>query len=134
MFGLFFLIAVATADDPKFTKLEEGQPAPWTGRLFNDAAVAKFIIDDKYKIEQCNIQIEYEMTKQKSELNLAYQKELITLQTENKILTDKLIFRDERIKNLEELKTPHNPFWYALGGIVVGSGITIGIAHAVNVD
>ncbi len=134
MFSLFFLLATAIAADPQFTKLEKGEVAPWSGRLFNDEAVAKFIIDDKYKIEQCNIQIEYELSKQRSELNLNYQKELITLQTENKILIDKLNLRDERIEGLEALKTPHNPFWYAVGGIVIGSGITIGIAHAVNVD
>ena len=131
MFGLFFLLSFANAE-PEFTKLEKGQPAPWPGRLFNDEAVAKFIIDDKYKIEQCNIQIEYEVSKKTAELDLLYSKKMFDLQAQNRILADRVTLRDDRIKELEKLKTPHNPFWYALGGIVVGSGITIGITYAVN--
>lgn len=132
MFSLFFLLMASAFADPEFTKLEKGEPAPWPGRLFNDEAVAKFIIDDKYKIEQCNIQIEYEVTKSELKLNLDHQKQVIELQSKNQILSDKITLRDDRIKDLESLKTPHNPFWYALGGIVVGSGITIGITYAVN--
>ena len=69
MFGLFLLLSLAFAnDEPQFTKIEEGEVAPWSGRLFNDAAVAKFIVSDKYKIEQCNIQIEYEVSKSKANI------------------------------------------------------------------
>ena len=132
MFSLFFLLISSAAADPQFTKLEKGEPAPWAGRLFNDEAVAKFIVDDKYKIEQCNIQIDYEVRKSELNLDLKHQHALIELQTQNQILSDKITLRDDRIKELENLKTPHNPFWYTLGGILVGSGITIGITYAVN--
>ena len=134
MLRLILFMANNAYAEPQFTKLEKGEEAPWAGRLFNDAAVAKFIVDDKYKIEQCNIQIEYEVAKNKASLELLNQKSLIDLQTKNTILTEKVSLRDDRIKELESLKTPPNPFWYALTGIVVGSGITIGIAHAVNVN
>ena len=132
MFGLFFLIAVAAADDPKFTKLEAGQPAPWSGRLFNDAAVAKFIIEDKYKIEQCDIMMTYELSKQSSTLNLEYQKKEIELQTQKDILEEKVRLRDDRIKSLEKLKKPPNSFLWSAAGFVVGAGITVGITYAVN--
>ena len=132
MFSLFFLLTTAFAEGPQFTKLEEGQPAPWTGRLFNDEAVAKFLIEDKYKIEQCNILIDYEKSKAKANLDLEYTKKIIDLETQNKILIDKVSLRDDRINSLESLKTPPNPFWYTIGGILVGSGITIGITYAVN--
>tara|TARA_X000001388_G_C2194897_1_gene108979 strand:+ start:116 stop:517 length:402 start_codon:yes stop_codon:yes gene_type:complete len=132
MFGLFFLLTAAIAADPQFTKLEKGEPAPWSGRLFNDEAVAKFIVDDKYKVEQCNIQIEYEVSKSNLNLSLDHQKQMIELQTKNQILSDKITLRNDRIKELENLKTPPNPFWYTLGGILVGSGVTIGITYAVN--
>jgi len=133
MFGLFLLLSLAFADDePQFTKIEKGEVAPWSGRLFNDAAVAKFIVSDKYKIEQCNIQIEYEVSKSKANLDLEYAKKIIELETENKILADKVLLRDDRIKGLESLKTPPDPFWYVTGGFLVGSAITIGITYAVN--
>ena len=134
MFSLFFLLAAASAADPQFTKLKKGEPAPWDGRLFNDAAVAKFVIEDKYKIEQCNILVSYEVEKRIAEINLEHQREVLAIQTDNQILAEKVSLRDDRIKELEKLKKPHNPFWYATLGIVAGAGITIGIAHAVNVD
>jgi len=132
MFGLFFLLATALAADPQFTKLEVGEPAPWAGRLFNDAAVSKFIVTDKFKVEECNIQIEYSLAKLDAELNLTHKKEQIDLNVQVKILEDKVSLRDDRIKDLESLKTPPNHLWYTTAGILIGSGITIGITYAVN--
>ncbi len=132
MFGLFFLLATATAADPQFTKLEEGDPAPWAGRLFNDAAVTKFLVEDKFKIEQCNIQTSYELTKLKGQLDLEYTKKEIDLQTQIAILDQKVALRDERIKGLEKLKTPTNAFLWTTAGFIIGSGITVGITYAVN--
>lgn len=131
MFGLFFLMTYAIAD-PLFTKIEKGEVAPWSGRLFNDEAVSQFIVNDKFKVEQCNIQIDYEVEKSKAYLDLDYQKKILSLEAQNQILNDKVTLRDNRIRSLESLKTPPNPFWYAISGILVGSGITIGITYAVN--
>jgi len=132
MFVFYFLLLSISSADPMFTKIEKGELAPWTGRLFNDEAVSQFIVNDKLKVEQCNIQIDYEVQKSKAYLELDYQKKIIELTTQNQILNDKVSLRDNRIQNLETLKTPPNPFWYTIGGILVGSSITIGITYAVN--
>lgn len=132
MFVFYFLLLSISSADPMFTKIEKGESAPWTGRLFNDEAVSQFIVNDKLKVEQCNIQIDYEVQKSKAYLDLNYQKKIIELTTHNQILNDKVLLRDNRIQNLETLKTPPNPFWYTIGGILVGSSITIGITYAVN--
>ena len=133
MFVLFFLLSAAVAE-PKFTKLNEGEVAPWTGRLFNDEAVVKFIVEDRLKVDQCEIQTSYALEVLSAELDLEYKKELIILNADISVLEQKALLRNDRIAGLESLKTPHNPFWYSIGGILVGSGITIGIAHAVNVN
>ena len=132
MFVFYFLLLSISSADPMFTKIEKGELAPWSGRLFNDEAVSQFIVNDKLKVEQCNIQIDYEVQKSKAYLDLNYQKKIIELTTHNQILNDKVLLRDNRIQNLETLKTPPNPFWYTIGGILVGSSITIGITYAVN--
>ena len=118
--------------EPQFTKLEEGEPAPWPGRLFNDEAVSKFIIEDKFKVEQCEIQTNYELGKLRAELDLTHQKRIIELESQVAILNQKVVLRDERIKGLEKLKRPPNPFWYATLGFVAGAGVTVGISYAVN--
>ena len=134
MFGLFFLLGVtfAAEPEPQFTKLKKGEVAPWDGRLFNDAAVAKFIVEDKYKIEQCNIITKYELEKQSANLSLQHQKITIDYQTQIKILEEKVNLRDDRIKSLEKIKKPPNAFLWTAGGFIVGSAITVGITYAVN--
>ena len=134
MFGLFFLPGITFAAEPEtqFTKLKKGEMAPWDGRLFNDAAVAKFIFEDKYKIEQCNIITKYELEKQSANLNLQHQKITIDYQTQIKILEEKVNLRDDRIKSLEKIKKPPNAFLWTAGGFIVGSAITVGITYAVN--
>jgi hypothetical protein len=134
MFILYFLLMSSSAADPLFAKIKEGEVAPWSGRIFNDEAVTQFIVNDKFKVEQCNIQIEYEVQKSKAYLELEHQKKILSLETQNQILNDKILLRDNRIHRLESLKTPPNPFWYTVGGILIGTSMTIGIAHAVNVN
>ena len=65
-FILAFLLVYsppANAEEPVFTPLKKGEVAPFDGRLFNNAAVSKFIVEDRLKVEQCNVQIEYEVDK-----------------------------------------------------------------------
>lgn len=131
MFSLFFLLGVASAE-PQFTKLEEGDPAPWSGRLFNDEAVAKFLVEDRFKIEQCDIQTAYQVNKITAQLDLEYSKKIIELETQNQILNEKVNLRDSRIKSLEKLKTPPNAFLWATAGFIAGAGITVGITYSVN--
>ena len=132
MFGLFFLLATATAADPQFTKLKQGDPAPWDGRLFNDEAVAKFLVEDKFKIEQCEIQTTYELKNLRSDLELEYMRKTIDLETQIKILDQKVELRDQRIKSLEKMKTPPNSFLWSAVGFIAGAGVTVGITYAVN--
>ena len=132
MFGLFFLLLTTAAADPQFTKLEKGEVAPWTGRLFNDEAVAKFIVEDKLKIEQCEIQTTYELNNLRADLDLTHTKQVLELQTQLAILDQKVDLRDQRIKGLEKMKTPPNSFLWTAVGFITGAGVTVGITYAVN--
>ena len=131
MFGLFFLLSSAVAE-PQFTKLSEGETAPWAGRLFNDEAVVKFIVEDRLKVDQCEIQTSYSLEILRAELDLKHKKELINLNTDMSILEQKVLLRNDRITELESLKTPPNPFWYTTAGFLVGSAATIAITYSVN--
>lgn len=130
MLGLLF-ISLAFAE-PQFTGLKEGEPAPFAGRLFNDEAVAKLIIEDKFKVEQCNLQIEYEKKKIEALHKYQIDKVSIELNSQIKILESKVDLRDQRIKELEKLSKPIKPIYYIAGGFLVGAGATIGITYAVN--
>ena len=71
MLGFLLMTSFAYAD-PQFVKLEEGESAPFTGRLFNDEAVTKLVVEDKFKVEQCDLQIDYEKKKLEALHNLDY--------------------------------------------------------------
>ena len=131
MFSLFFLLSNGYAE-PQFTKLSEGETAPWAGRLFNDEAVAKFIVEDRLKVDQCEIQTEYALKQAAAFINLDHQLEIINIQTEAEILKQKVALRDERIQDLEKIKSPPNSFLYATVGFIFGASATIGIVHAVK--
>ena len=131
MFGLFFLLSSAVAE-PQFTKLSEGETAPWAGRLFNDEAVVKFIVEDRLKVDQCEIQTSYSLEILRAELDLKHKKELININTDMSILEQKVLLRNDRITELESLKTPPNQFWYTTAGFLVGSAATIAITYSVN--
>jgi len=128
----FLLMTSFAYADPQFVKLEEGESAPFTGRLFNDEAVTKLIVEDKFKVEQCDLQIDYEKKKLEALHSYEIDKVRIELNAKNTILENKVSLRDDRIKELEGLSKPIKPIYYMLGGFVVGTGATIGITYAVN--
>ena len=130
MLGLLF-ISLALAE-PQFTTLVEGDQAPFAGRLFNDEAITKLIVEDKFKVEQCNLQIDYENKKLEALHQYDIDKVRIELNSQIKILENKVELREQRIQDLEKLSKPIKPIYYIAGGFLVGAGTTIGITYAVN--
>tara|TARA_A100001515_G_scaffold144889_1_gene150569 strand:+ start:5762 stop:6154 length:393 start_codon:yes stop_codon:yes gene_type:complete len=126
----FLLLSLAHAD-PQFTQLKEGDVAPFDGRLLNDEAIVKLSIEDKFKVQQCDLQIEYEKQKLKELNELNLQKTTIELNSQIKILNEKVSLRDERIKEIENLSKPLKPISYAAGGFLLGTATTISILYAV---
>ena len=129
---LGILLSALCFADPQFVVLEEGETAPFSGRLLNDEAIIKLSVEDSFKVEQCNLQINYALEKQKLELELKFEKEKIQLETDKQILQEKVKLRDETIKQLQDLRKPWPPVFYASGGFFVGAATTIAILYAVN--
>ena len=118
--------------DPQFTALEEGEPAPFTGRLLNDEAIVKISIEDRFKAQQCEIQIEYEKQKLLALHSYELEKLKIKLESDNAILKNKIELRDERIKDLQKLTKPTRPIILITSGFVIGTASTIATTYAVN--
>ena len=92
---LGFLLSALCFADPQFVSLQEGEVAPFSGRLLNDEAIAKIGVEDAFKVEQCNLQINYALQKQKLELELEFEKAKIILETDKRILQEKVKLRDQ---------------------------------------
>ena len=74
MFFMFLLLAcpVAHGAEPTFTTLKKGEEAPFDGRLFNDEAVAKMIVDKRFEGKQCELRVDYELSLLKSQEKYKY--------------------------------------------------------------
>ncbi len=134
-FILAFLLVyspTANAETPAFTPLKKGQPAPFDGRLFNNAAVSKFIVEDRLKVEQCNVQIEYEVGK--ANVKSKYKHDLLTARCEadDQRLQDMITIRNDEIKFLRKSYEPPKTQWWLAGGFALGAASAIGIMYAVT--
>jgi hypothetical protein len=129
---LGILLSALCFAEPQFVKLLEGENAPFTGRLLNEEAIVKIGVEDAFKVEQCNLQINYALEKQKLELALKFEKEKIMLESDKLILEEKVRLRDQTIIQLKDLRKPWPPIFYASGGFFVGASTTIAILYVIN--
>ena len=113
---IILLSKLIFAQTPEYTYLEVGQPAPFSGRLFNDAASELLSDTIDNNLAKCALQTEYEIKKLQIEHNkqlhdLKNDYNMVILQKDAKI--EKL---NKDIEILTEIKTPPKPkFWFSLG-------------------
>ena len=129
---LLLLSSLAWGILPEYTYIEVGEPAPFSGRLFNDAAADILAKQIEMGPKECQINLEYQL----GLLEAEKQQEILKLKSSHKfeiqILEAEVLAKKERIKSLEELKTPpKKQFWFTLG-LITGVGTTIAIAKAVE--
>tara|TARA_R100000152_G_C6778115_1_gene208539 strand:+ start:2359 stop:2757 length:399 start_codon:yes stop_codon:yes gene_type:complete len=131
--NLFVLmVSFVFASEPAFTTLKKGQKAPFSGRLFNDEAVSKLIVDNRLKAEQCNIEIKFH-TKRAVERE-KYNYNLLSAKCEaaDEYTKDILSIKEDEIVKLNKLIKPNRNMWWLSGGFVAGVGTSIAIMHAVK--
>ena len=130
---IFLLLSALTwGQPPEYTYLETGEPAPFAGRLFNDEASQ--LIADKIQdaTDKCLIELDYQVGIALAKKN----EEIAELKSKHKyekeVLASKIETQQNRIEELEQLKTPpKRQLWFSFG-LITGVGITITIANAVN--
>lgn len=129
---LILLTSLAYGVSPEYTYISAGEPAPFSGRLFNDEA-AQLLSDKVSKAEDmCRIELDYQvgmvLAKKNEEIKEIRSEHLY----QKEVLVSKIESQQKRIESLEKLKTPSKKeLWFSLG-LISGVGITIAIANAVN--
>ena len=125
-------VAYAQDDSPKYTNIKQGEAAPFSGRLFNDAAVSKIIVDNQFQNLECKIRVDFEVGQVKAEQQYKYDVLYAKSEADNQRFTDVINIRDEHIKSLEKYVRPSTAHWWAIGGFTVGAGAAIGIMYAIK--
>jgi len=124
--------AHAFEQKPKFTKLNQGQKAPFEGRLFNDAAVSKLIVENRLMVEKCDIQIGYEVKKAVEREKYNYNLLSAKCEAAADYTNDILSIKQDEINKLNKLIKPNRNMWWLSGGFMAGVGTSIAIMHAVK--
>ena len=113
----------APADPPAVTGLSKNQKAPFSGVLLNSTAAAQMLTDKKFTLEECQIEIDFELERQKAELDLLLKSTKLSLESTEAKYTSLLNIKDEEIMRLQEIATERpNDYsaWFVAGGVVVG--------------
>jgi hypothetical protein len=130
---IFLLLsALAWGQSPEYTYLEAGESAPFSGRLFNDEASQLIADEIQDATDKCLIELDYQVGMVLAKKNEQIAELKSQHKYEKEVLASKIETQQERIKELEKLKTPpKRQLWFSLG-LITGVGITITIAQAVN--
>ena len=129
---LLLLSSLAWGSNPEYTYLNEGEVAPFNGRLMSDAAIDLITQEIVNGPEECRIEMQYQLAMLEADKNEEIRKLKSTMKFNNDIHDAKILEQQKRIQELEELKTPPKwRLWFGLG-LITGVGTTIAIANAVN--
>jgi hypothetical protein len=125
---------VAAYADEEVATVQQGDPAPFTGTLFNTEATARMLAELELTNESCDLKINKAVELKEAELQLNIDQLQIRFDTSTDIFNQRLAIRDQQINFMERELTRRkvHPAWFVVGGIVVGSLTAIGTAAAMN--
>jgi hypothetical protein len=139
VFLLFFVLLScknAIASDGKFTFIQQGNQAPFTGTLFDPTATAKMLANRKFLQEEYELKLGFELQKQQKQFDLDLSQIQITLDTEREGFQKTIEVKNKEIEQLNRIiaKKPGTNalVWGIVGGFVAGVATTVGITYAVN--
>ena len=128
MFCSLPVVAYAEEPEQKITTIRKGQPAPYTGTLFNTAAAARLQVDLQFTEASCRIETDRQLGLLRSKLQLDVDLLKAQLSSQQQLHQDVLRIKNDQIKFLEgySLETKwydSNEFWLVTG-LVAGIAVT----------
>ena len=120
-------------EEPMYTHIDLGEMAPFAGTLFNPAATAELITRNQYFFTDCDLRVEYEVAKARSEMQLQLDTLGISYNAQNERMNLLFEIKEQEIDLYREmaLEQPNrNNHWWLAGGVVVGIGLSLGTFYA----
>ena len=133
IFSLFPADLFAQEEDPQFTQLQEGDPAPFAGTLFNPTATAQLIADREFRLTDCDLRVNYEINLLTAKHDLEYNLLQVRYDSLEERTTALSNLRDQEIVDLQEMVRKHpnrHSHWFFAGGFIVGAATSIAIYFA----
>ena len=139
---MLFAPMAALADQPeplvppngRITGLRYQQKAPYSGVLLNTVAAARLLTNREYNEEQWKLRLDFELAKQRAELNLIIETQKASYSALQQKHTTLIQIKNDEIERLSEITSNTNDYsvWWATGGVVVGVALTIAVVYAVQ--
>lgn len=132
---LFSSVALAEENQGRFTRVEKGDPVPFTSWCFDDMAAAKLQAAMEFATKRCDLSIEQAVSEVTARYSLQVQTLNLRIETLKKESDAILQIKDQEIAKLEKaaLKRPNDySLWWASGGVAVGALTTILVALAIK--
>jgi uncharacterized beta-barrel protein YwiB (DUF1934 family) len=129
---MIWLLSTLVFAQPLMTPLDEGEAAPFAGRLFNDEAVVSIITAKEFAEKQCEITTALDFSLQLAEK----QHQIDYLEVEKATLQKKydamIQIKDEEISVLRRNSSTKRQSWVFLGGFVLGTSASLLTYYATN--
>ena len=129
---MIWLLTSLVFAEPLMTPLSEGETAPFSGRLFNDEAVASIISMKEFSEEQCTINSALDFSLQLAEK----QHQIDYLDIEKQALQTKydamIKIKNEEIETLRRYSNTKRSTWVFFGGFVLGTSASLFTYYDVN--
>ena len=122
-------------EEPMYTHIDIGEMAPFAGTLFNPAATAELITRNQYSFTDCDLRVEYEVARARSEVQLQLETLRISYNAQNERMNLLFDIKEQEIDLFREmaLEQPNkNNHWWLAGGVIVGIGLSLGTFYAVT--
>jgi len=117
-------------DQPIVMELKKDQKAPYDGVFLNAIAAAQMLTDKKYTAEECGIEIDYELSKEKARCNLSLESLQASLDSAESKYISLLDIKDQEIDRLQKMveDSPSDYYvWWLTGGVLAGIALTVGV-------
>ena len=129
---IWLLLSSLASAEPLMTPLNEGEPAPFAGRLFNDEAVISIITMKEFAEEQCSINAALDFSLQIAEKQL----QIDYLEIEKEALQTKydamVGIKNEEIEILRKYSSTKRQSWVFFGGFVLGTSASLLTYYTTN--
>ena len=120
--------SLTQANEGKFSFVQQDEPAPFVGTLFDPEATARILANSKFVREEYELKLGFELSKQEKTFELELQQLQISLDTEKRKCETIISIKDQEIESLKELLTKKPSaavFQGYASGFLVGAAATL---------
>lgn len=126
----FLLISGLAFANPDFVNLEEGQTAPFDGKLLTNESLTEIISQHEREINQCEIDAAFDLKKFQANQQLSY--DLLNTRYESEVEMYQIMIKSRDMQIKKDKKRDVWQRWATYGAFMLGVGTTVAVTYSVN--